>query len=410
MVVPPSRIISIKHINTFLKGLPWIPYDPLWFPMIVAGWHVLPVPRSCRPVPMGCGATTLQHDLHLEIQKPAVCGDFVSTRLGRSPKMAYPAVISWPLFLAISGWTGLLFYSGVINPHFMMRARQGLDKSQLSVRLVTCNNHWLIAYETVWKGYERLKGRVRNFEISDFRPQMATLPGTKRRMQFMCLKKRRSNYSPMVQMKPASFWKWMGRQQHIPIHRSCVPMWSTQRKSRKMWFWPTVAYPTWASLIPPSWVGSHWICIPWRRWRTTWWCTIGIAWSQCSNSGAPPKVAWSASAVWTMWSEWRNGPPIGWPYNSSARLGRDPRSSWMTTPPKAWKPRSGKIRLSSSMMAWWTWSSTLPLRTRRPTKSPFFRPWRPKTIDFQTRRTCMWCQWRVTMLRTPKHFCRKKTH
>ena len=55
--------------------------------MIVAGWHVLPVPRSCRPVPMGCGATTLQHNLHLEIQKPAVCGDFVSTRLGRSPKI-----------------------------------------------------------------------------------------------------------------------------------------------------------------------------------------------------------------------------------------------------------------------------------------------------------------------------------
>lgn len=43
--------------------------------------------------------------------------------LGGLLKLAYPAVISWPLFLAISGWTGLLFYSGVINPHFMMRAR-----------------------------------------------------------------------------------------------------------------------------------------------------------------------------------------------------------------------------------------------------------------------------------------------
>ena len=45
--------------------------------------------------------------------------------LGGMLKMVYPAVCSWPLFLTISGWTSMLFYSGVINPHVMMRARWG---------------------------------------------------------------------------------------------------------------------------------------------------------------------------------------------------------------------------------------------------------------------------------------------
>ncbi|CAJ1383837.1 unnamed protein product [Effrenium voratum] len=47
--------------------------------------------------------------------------------LGGLLKLAYPAVCSWPLFSAMSVWTGVLFFSGVINPHIMMRARNQKD-------------------------------------------------------------------------------------------------------------------------------------------------------------------------------------------------------------------------------------------------------------------------------------------
>ena len=93
-----------NHFNTFQKsiyfGFSWIRYDLLWSPiwLLKVGTFFL-FPRPCRPVPMGCRATTRQHHLHLEIQKPAVRSDFVSTRLGRSPKIGISSsVLVAPVF------------------------------------------------------------------------------------------------------------------------------------------------------------------------------------------------------------------------------------------------------------------------------------------------------------------------
>ena len=43
--------------------------------------------------------------------------------LGGFLRVAFPTICSWTIFLAITGWTGLLYFSAAINPHIMMRAR-----------------------------------------------------------------------------------------------------------------------------------------------------------------------------------------------------------------------------------------------------------------------------------------------
>lgn len=44
--------------------------------------------------------------------------------LGGFLRVAFPTICSWTIFLAITGWTGLLYFSAAINPHIMMRARR----------------------------------------------------------------------------------------------------------------------------------------------------------------------------------------------------------------------------------------------------------------------------------------------